>query len=1120
MHRIRAFDFSSYSDGELRVGLMRLRYRAQHLELDEFLSHVFAIVAEVINRRIGVWRLFDESFNRRKLEKYWEIGTRIAGSSTPHWENSERDQLDINWDQWLSAHPEIGHWDSDERVIAGTVARVLNEIKVRLPWDVLLPGEFYQAALRKDEQGVLAFQPTDEQLLAGLNLFQGHIVQMNSGEGKTIAAAFPAVAHALLGNTVHVITANDYLAGRDANLLAPVYESLGISAGAVLGYMEDGERRFNYEKGIVHGTMRELGFDYLRDNLKVTAGAQVQGKLEVAIIDEVDHALIDEAFTPMIISGSPLGNRSAVTKVKKAVRQLMSLQGKVAQGLAGQLSLASLGSREERRVLAQLLLAEPENPAFQGHIENHPGEFKRIKVMADLDQPGLTLGLLYAIDPDSRFVTLTELGRDILVESLGPFYDGRSLEESLDGVWERQDLPLAERRKKAAGITRRLARQYNLGNQVYQMLRAHLLMKRDVDYLVTEDCLVLIDKATGRPKTDCVYQHGLQSALEAKEGITIRPENETLGQVSVEGFIKQYRHISGMTGTASGSADEFHQRYGLRVAELPPTRPLLRVDLGYRVYLNGSEKTLAIIDEIISCHRVGQPVLVGTLTVEHSQELSRLLSEHGVAHNLLNAVNSEAEAQTIREAGAFGAVTVATNMAGRGTDILLEPGLNEKITQQYHRVVQQLVSGGVGPVAIRCHSPQEAQILCAELANSPVLSAVRDEDSNRQQVTVNLKPGKGNCGRLKPTNNIDNCHFEERSNEGSRRDPEILRGVYPEPSRRAQNDIMGGLLEPHSPEHSLDFSLGLRVIGTGINDTPRIDLQLNGRSGRQGDFGVTQTFLSLEDRLLNLHVEGVLKMQKCRRVDASGRNYFAGKAVDGHIEHVQRMTEHDAEVQRSLIQDYATVLDRQTGLFYNRRRKAIDSMDSDQAWKQTCIGFARELAVRLVAGYFPQVTLESYAAQFERMADEIQLDYQVDCSLLRGCDLTLLPEELVCLFISKLEGREEEVGPKEFSALACQIYLDTCDDLWKSHMTGLQDSISNQLLSHAGHNSAVSHYVRRSFDAWSEFLERVNGEFLSRLVTFPIDQIEPRESAAVRVDEEVRMLIADRPMAMAVANSQ
>ena len=901
----------------------------------------------------------------------------------------------------------------------------------------------------------LDIQATDEQLLAGLYLLQGTIVQMNAGEGKTIAAAFPAAVHAIGECRVHIITANDYLAARDAELLAPVYRALGISVGAVIGYMDDDERRHAYRNGIVYSTMRELGFDFLRDNLKSTNEAKVQGKLEVAIIDEADHALIDEAFTPMIISGRPVSDKRAIARVKNAVVEMIGLQRQVAQGLAGQLSLPGLELCDVSRILTQLLLAEPENPTLKGYLAENPGWAKGLRNVAGRDYADFTAGLFYAIDIDHRFVSLAEKGRDFLEQHLGSFYDGRSLEESLDSVWAMGGWTLAERRKKAGGINRRLARQYNLGNHVYQTLRAFLMLHRDVDYFVTEDSVVLIDKSTGRPRVDCIYQQGLQTALETKEGVTSHPDCETLAQISVEGFIQSYQTVCGMTGTASTSSGEFLRKYGLPVAVIPPAQPINRVDLGYKVYLNRRDKISAIIDQVISCHRAGQPVLVGTPTVERSKEISRLLSEKGIRHNLLNALSCDLEAQTIKDAGRLGAVTVATNMAGRGTDILLEPGLDAGIAERHVELIGRFLSQEAGSVLVNCHSSNEAEILAAALASSRLFATNREEHQGCWQLQVT------------PT----------------------------------------GIEGPADAQIFTDFSLGLHVIGTEIHDTPRIGLQLNGRSGRQGGFGLTQTILSLEDNLIELHVEGVLKLRSLRKVDTAGRTYFAGPEVTEYIAGFQRMAAREGEVQRAWTQDYAAVLDLQTGMFYRWRRQVME----DVSQKDFCVASAMESAERSVARHFPELTSEHYRARFDRLADEVQLDYRTDCWELFGGDFNLLPEELGGLFTAQIDQLEEWLGPKQFSGLAKLILLQTADDLWCGHINELQDCISNQMLAMTAHKPAVAHYIEQSFQAWDGFSERIIDQFLSRLLTFPIKRVDAPAPATFQVDDNLRALIADPP---------
>ena len=551
--------------------------------------------------------------------------------------------------------------------------------------------------------------------------------------------------------------------------------------------------------------------------------------------------------------------------------------------------------------------------------------------------------------------------------------------------------------------------------------------------------------------------------MEAKEGVTPNPECETLGQISVEGFIGGYEQICGMTGTASGSVDEFQQKYGLKVTELPPSQHLMRVDLGYKVYLTRRDKISAMVDEVVFRHRMGQPVLVGTQTVEQSEEISRYLSEVTIPHRLLNAVTTHAEAQIIRDAGRFAAVTVATNMAGRGTDILLEPGLDNSIARRYVDMIHELLSKETGRVVVSCHSAEQADVLHAELIRSNLLSTVREDREDRLEIRVTLRESNS-------------------SNNGLRR---------------------------------LEFALGLCVIATEINETPRIDLQLNGRSGRQGEFGLTQTFLSLEDRLISLEADGVVKLTRCRQVDPAGRTYFSGKQVARHVERVQKDAQREGEVQRSLIQDYAAVLDRQTHLFYRSRRQIIES----DSVKELCERLAQEGTSRLLAGYIGGETQGLYGVQFDRLAEEVCLDYGVDCSFLYGCDLSLLPGELGRLFIAKLDRLESRAGVRVFSEMARLILLQTCDELWRSHIAELRDSISSQLLAGLSHNSAVASYVRRSFEAWRGFWGRVNAEFLSRLATFPLNQIDAGPPEQFQLNDEVEMLLAGRPMATTLADS-
>ena len=916
----------------------------------------------------------------------------------------------------------------------------------------LLPECFAIVAEAVDRR--LGLRASDEQLLAGTHLFRGRVVQMDAGEGKTIAAAFPAVLHALMGHPVHVITANDYLADRDARLLAPVYESLDLSVGSLLQHKEEGERRHVYRRDIVYGAMRELGFDYLRDNLKSDPAQRVQRESglsgAVAIVDEADHALIDEAFTPMIISGNPTGSSRTAIRANRAVAEMIRAQQGVARELAGELKATNAKSYVQ--ALARLLLAQPDNPVLQRRFSANPRSLKQAWGMAEEHDPELIAGLYYAIHPGSRFVTLTEKGREFLEQRLGPFYDGP---ESGSTLPER-NLPLMERRRRAGRVARTLSRRYGLGNQVLQSLRARLLLKRDVDYLVDGDGVALIDPHTGRPKPDNIYQHGLQAAVEAKEGVTVRPDSETLAWISVSGYVNLYGRVSGITGTASPAAGEFRRKYGLEVTVVPPVKPPRRAILPPKVFLTREDKLAAVADEVALRHRMGQPVLAATRTVEQSEELSSELDRLGIPHQLLNAVTTHAEARIVRDAGRFGAVTVSTPMAGRGTDIVVEPGLNERLVQHCANEVRRLLIGEARVVDVICPSQEQAEVLRLEL-----------ESSGQFDIADGLDDGL----RVAPL--------------GVRENSEVRR---------------------------LEFALGLCVIGTEIYDSRRVELQLRGRSGRQGEFGLAQTFLSLEDRLVNLDADRMLKLPACRRTDAAGRVCYAGPEVTRRIERLQAAADREGEVQRSLMQDYAAEFDRQTSLYHQRRQDVILSAAKNPAsMPELCRETAERVALRLAAQYLALDADDDYPRRFESLAEEARLDFGVDCSGLYGTDLAQVPAELSALFIARLEQQESTLslskgGERVFPQVARPLWLQVCGELWPAHIAGLRDSLASQLLSSLNHKSAVAQYVRRSNEAWREYWELVDAEFLSRLIAFPLSA--PPEEPPVTVSRETELLLA------------
>ena len=922
----------------------------------------------------------------------------------------------------------------------------------------------------------LGLRATDEQLLAGIHLFRGRVVQMDAGEGKTVAAAFPAALHALMGRPVHVVTANDYLADRDAKLLRPVYLSLGLSVGAVLQHTEEGERRHVYRRDIVYGAMRELGFDYLRDNLKFDSGQRVQRESglsdAVAIVDEADHALIDEAFTPMIISGNPTGSSRTAIRADRAVAEMIRAQQGTVSELAAELDSAVriepsaspapsvIPAKAGIHLLARLLLAQPDNPMLQRRFSANPSSLKQVWGMAEEHDPELIAGLYHAIHPGSRFITLTEKGREFLEQRLGLFYEGA---ESSSVLPER-NLPLMERRRRAGRVARTLSRRYGIGNQVLQSLCARLLLKRDVDYLVDGDGVALIDLHTGRPKPDNIYQHGLQAAVEAKEGVTVRPDSETLAWISVAGFVSLYGQVSGITGTAASAAGEFRRKYGLEVAVVPPVKPPMRVNHPPKVFLTREDKIAAVADEVAARHRMGQPVLAATRTVEQSEELSRELARQGIHHQLLNAVTTHAEARIVRDAGRFGAVTVSTPMAGRGTDIVLEPELNERLVQHCANEVRLLLIGGAGVVDVSCPAIEQVAILRAGLDAFGMFHTVDGPDCGLR-VTMRGGDNRGETRRL-------------------------------------------------------EFALGLCVIGTEIYDSRRVELQLRGRSGRQGQFGLAQTFLSLEDRLVNLDADRILKLSACRHTGAAGRVCYTGPEVARRIERLQSAADREGEAQRSLMQDYAAEFDRQTNLYHQRRQAVILSAakfhphpnppPEGEGILDMCRETAQRVASRLAAQHLGLYADDDYPRRFESLAEEARLDFGVDCSGLYGTDLAQMPAELSALFFARLEQQAYTLslskgGERVFPQVARQLWLQVCGELWPAHIAGLRDSLASQLLSSLNHKSAVAQFIRRSNETWREYWELVDAEFLSRLIAFPLTP--PPDEPQVEISRETELLL-------------
>lgn len=1020
LHAIRqchsARELANHSDQELRESLSHIRETRNPADPESGLVEIFAIVDETLRRRLGYWRIFDPAFDRQSLENYF-----LMAPDRP---------LD----------PAAAALTADEQLTLDTLRRTPGELARRYPWDILLPAEFYQALARRDTHNRLQFQPTDEQILAGIYLFRGKIVEMNAGEGKTVAAAFPAVFSAAAGRAVHIATANDYLAARDCELLAPVYRSLGISVDNVLSSMVDAERRYAYEQQIVYAPLREFGFDWLRDNLKTDPAEQVQGGRDTLIIDEVDQALIDEARTPLIIAGAPRLNRQTLDRANQAVAELTQRQAALAGEYLARLEKESPGGKPYARLLGLALLAQPDNARLRQLAAAQPRAYRQALAAlypdgTDYPDPALAADLYCLVDPEQRFVTLTARGLAFLESRLGSFYDAGP--DSAAGPLSRQDV-----------------RRVNLANQVYQLLRAYLLLKRDEDYIVAEDGIILLDRVTGRPRPDSRYQEGLHPALEAKEGVAVHPDGPALAQISVQGLAQGYRHLSGMTGTAADAAAEFQQLYRREVVVLPAARPLRRQDWPSPVYNCQEEQLAALAATVRQCQIIGQPVLVGVQTVAQSALISRHLSERGIDHNLLNAVTSAAEAEILRQAGTAGAVTVATNMAGRGADIILDPALNQRLIANAVSLIRQRLDKENRPIAVHCPAAAAALLTAALAADSGLTYARRD--SSRAEFTELL----------------------------------VSRADFPPPS-------------PAVSPKSLEFGLGLYVLSAAFSPAARIAWQLKGRSGRQGQFGATRFILSWDDPLLAYQGHRRPDFARCQKTDAAGRVYFEGKAVERYLYRLQETAETDAAARRRLQQDYAAIADAHTAAYYQSRQRLMTAADGAAAARALIPAAASRIAAR----HFPAGDTAGYPRRFSQLAKELQEWYGIEAGFLYGLALDELPAAIADLLAERLTARQAVLGIPRFAELARLLRLQSGDELWKDYQRGLQALSVSSRLGGYGPKSAVADYIIHAAAAWRQFQGEGADLFLSRLCAFPLADLAMETAPALELDEKAAALV-------------
>ena len=804
------------------------------------------------------------------------------------------------------------------------------EFKARLAngetLDDILPEAF--AAVREAAGRVLGLYPYRVQLIGGIVLHQGRIAEMKTGEGKTLVATLPSYLNALTGNGVHIVTVNDYLAKRDSEWMGKVHRFLGLSVGLIVHDLTSDERRAAYAADITYGTNNEMGFDYLRDNMALFSSELVQRGHAFAIVDEVDSILIDEARTPLIISG--IGQKS--TEMYSRTEALVA--------------------RFRKKVIAETDEKEEED----------------VNVDAD-----------YIVDEKAKTATLTARG----IAKAEQYFEIENLSDPENST---------------------------IAHHINQAIKAHGTMKRDIDYVVKDGEVVIVDEFTGRLMFGRRYSEGLHQAIEAKEHVTVARESKTLATITFQNYFRLYKKLSGMTGTALTEEEEFGTIYNLDIIEIPTNRPIARIDDPDVVYKTEAAKYRAVIAQVKECHAKGQPVLVGTVSIEKNEHLSYLLSREGIKHNLLNAKNHEKEAEIVAQAGKLGAVTVATNMAGRGTDIML---------------------GG-----------------------------------NAEYMAKNDLRKAGLSDEL----------IAEATGYAETDDQEILdaRALFAEALARHKAEIAG-------EADRVREAGGLFIIGTERHDSRRIDNQLRGRAGRQGDPGETRFYLSLEDDLLRLF-GGERITNLMDRMNLDEDTPIENKMLSKSIENAQTSVESRNFQSRKATLEYDDVMNKQREIIYGQRKQVLDGRNL----KDTIFGMIR-------SGISNQVTLHS--------GEHGKLDEDGVREILGSLEGMYFPrgmvaetpaelaatgeDELTELFfnaaVTTYERKEEAVTSPIMRELERVVLLRVVDEYWMDHIDAMQELRQGIRLRAYAQVNPIDAYKKESLEMFEEMISAIQDETVRRI---------------------------------------
>ena len=802
--------------------------------------------------------------------------------------------------------------------------------------DDILPEAF--ATVREAAGRVLGLYPYRVQLVGGIVLHQGRIAEMKTGEGKTLVATLPAYLNALTGNGVHIVTVNDYLAKRDSEWMGKVHRFLGLTVGLIVHDLTSEERRKAYAADITYGTNNEMGFDYLRDNMAIYASELVQRGHAFAIVDEVDSILIDEARTPLIISGMGEKSTELYSRTESLVRTF------------------------RKKVIT----------------ESDDKEEEDVNETAD-----------YIVDEKAKTATLTARG----VKKAEEFFGLENLSDPENST---------------------------IAHHINQALKAHGTMKRDIDYVIKDGQVVIVDEFTGRLMFGRRYSDGLHQAIEAKEHVEVARESKTLATITFQNYFRLYDKLSGMTGTALTEEEEFGTIYNLDIIEVPTNRPLARIDDPDVVYKTEAAKYRAVIRQVKECHAKGQPVLVGTVSIEKNEKLSYLLSREGIKHNLLNAKNHEKEAEIVAQAGKLGAVTVATNMAGRGTDIMLGGNAEYMAKNDLRKagLSDELIAEATG---------------YAETNNKDILDA---------------------------------------------------------------RDMFAKALEKHRAEIAGEADKvreagGLFIIGTERHDSRRIDNQLRGRAGRQGDPGETRFYLSLEDDLLRLF-GGERITNLMERFNLDEDTPIENKTLSKAIENAQTSVESRNFQYRKSTLEYDDVMNKQREIIYGQRKQVLDGMDI----KQTVLNMLRssiEGQVSFAFGEHGKTDDEHRADALKACEGTYFPRGAVDANSLSGLSADELSDRFYEAAENYYEAKEAAVTSPIMRELERVVLLRVVDEYWMDHIDAMSELRQAIRLQSYGNNKPIDVYKQESLTMFEDMISAIQNETVRRIF-----------SARIKTENEVK----------------